>query len=194
MEVEPGGFATFSAEVVKVKQGNPIMSRYGDLRLKGNVPSLDMDKTYSFCGEYVHHEKFGDQYKIIYMNEFQEITDLEEQKSFLRFILTDHQFEMLYEAFENPYEIIKNGDIKSLCTDTFDFRKPFTKFIKIYYCFLVTIFASIVDIAKKCLHLFSIHFLYRLIGVSSKIREIIILHIFHVLSNKVDDDYTINRY
>lgn len=115
-EVEPGGFATFSAEVVKVKQGNPIMSRYGDLRLKGNVPSLDMDKTYSFCGEYVHHEKFGDQYKIIYMNEFQEITDPEEQKNFLRFILTDHQFEMLYEAFDNPYEIIKNGDIKSLCT------------------------------------------------------------------------------
>ena len=115
-EVEPGGFATFSAEVVKVKQGNPIMSRYSDLRLKGNVPSLDMNKTYSFCGEYVHHEKFGDQYKIIYMNEFQEITDPEEQKSFLRFILTDHQFEMLYEAFKNPYEIIKNGDIKSLCT------------------------------------------------------------------------------
>lgn len=115
-EVEPGGFATFSAEVVKVKQGNPIISRYGDLRLKGNVPSLDMDKTYSFCGEYVHHEKFGDQYKIIYMNEFQDITDPEEQKSFLRFILTDHQFEMLYEAFENPYEIIKNGDVKSLCT------------------------------------------------------------------------------
>ena len=23
-EVEPGGFATFSAEVVKVKQGNPV--------------------------------------------------------------------------------------------------------------------------------------------------------------------------
>ena len=115
-EVEPGGFATFSAEVVKVKQGNPIMSRYSDLRLKGNVPSLDMNKTYSFCGEYVHHEKFGDQYKIIYMNEFQEITDPEEQKSFLHYILTDHQFEMLYEAFENPYEIIKNGDIKSLCT------------------------------------------------------------------------------
>ena len=115
-EVEPGGFATFSAEVVKIKQGNPIMSRYGDLRLKGNVPSLDMDKTYSFCGEYVHHEKFGDQYKIVYMNEFQEITDPEEQKSFLRFILTEHQFEMLYEAFDNPYEIIKNGDIKSLCT------------------------------------------------------------------------------
>ena len=115
-EVEPGGFATFSAEVVKVKQGNPVMSRYSDLRLKGNVPSLDMDKTYSFCGEYVHHEKFGDQYKIIYMNEFQEITDPEEQKSFLHFILTDHQFEMLYEAFDNPYEIIKNGDIKSLCT------------------------------------------------------------------------------
>ena len=115
-EVEPGGFATFSAEVVKVKQGNPIMSRYSDLRLKGNVPSLDMNKTYSFCGEYVHHEKFGDQYKIIYMNEFQEITDPEEQKSFLRFILTDHQFEMLYEAFDNPYEVIKNGDIKALCT------------------------------------------------------------------------------
>ena len=115
-EVEPGGFATFSAEVVKVKQGHPIMSRYSDLRLKGNVPSLDMNKTYSFCGEYVHHEKFGDQYKIIYMNEFQEITDPEEQKSFLRFILTDHQFEMLYEAFKNPYEIIKNGDVKSLCT------------------------------------------------------------------------------
>lgn len=115
-EVEPGGFATFSAEVVKIKQGNPVMSRYSDLRLKGNVPSLDMNKTYSFCGEYVHHEKFGDQYKIIYMNEFQEITDPEEQKSFLRFILTDHQFEMLYEAFDNPYEIIKNGDIKSLCT------------------------------------------------------------------------------
>ena len=115
-EVEPGGFATFSAEVVKVKQGNPVMSRYSDLRLKGNVPSLDMNKTYSFCGEYVHHEKFGDQYKIIYMNEFQEITDPEEQKSFLHYILTDHQFEMLYEAFENPYEIIKNGDIKSLCT------------------------------------------------------------------------------
>lgn len=50
------------------------------------------------------------------MNEFQEITDPEEQKSFLNFILTEHQFEMLYEAFDNPYEIIKNGDIKSLCT------------------------------------------------------------------------------
>ena len=114
--VEPGGFATFSAEVVEKRKGEPILSRYGDLRLKGNVPGLDMSKTYIVFASYSHHEKFGDQYEIICMNEYHEITDPDEQKTFLRMVLTEHQFDLLYEAFDNPYDVIKNGDVKALCT------------------------------------------------------------------------------
>lgn len=115
-EVDPGGWATFSAEVVKTKEGHPILSRYGDLRLSGNVPSLDPNKTYVVCGSYTHHEKFGDQYKLVYMNEVREITDPDEQKAFLRLIMTDHQMDMLYETFDNPFDVVKRGDIKALCT------------------------------------------------------------------------------
>ena len=114
--VEPGGYATFSADVVEEVQGEPVVSKYGDIRFCGNVPSLSMDATYAICATYNYHEKYGDQYKLVYMNEVKELTDPTEQKAFLSTILTDNQMDKLYENFENPFELIKKGDIESLCS------------------------------------------------------------------------------
>lgn len=112
---KPGDWAVFSADVVKEVQGEPILSKYNDLRLSGNPHSLDMGKTYVICGTYNYHEKYGDQYKLVYMDEVGRLTSPDDQKAFLYAVLTDFQVKSLYENFENPFDLIESKDIDSLC-------------------------------------------------------------------------------
>lgn len=114
--IESGGYAAFSADIVKVVQGEPVVSKYGDVRFCGSAPSLNVNVTYAVCATYSHHEKYGDQYKLVYMNEVRDITDPSEQRAFLSTVLTDNQLNKLYENFENPFDLIKTGDVKSLCS------------------------------------------------------------------------------
>lgn len=60
------------------------------------------------------HEQYGDTYKVVNCLKMFDLTDKNKEKRFLKTILTDTQVKNLYSALDNPIEVIKYGDMKTL--------------------------------------------------------------------------------
>lgn len=109
----PGDWASFSADVTEEKSGD-IKTKHGFLMLCGATPSLEYGQEYYLAAKYAPSDKYGDQYKILYMNKVIDFSNPVEQRQFLEHILTENQINVLYEQFDNPFEIIKNRDVSTL--------------------------------------------------------------------------------
>ncbi len=59
-------------------------------------------------------ERYGVQYELVYIQEQIDLTTFKNQRAFLSTFLTSLQIDEAYKVFENPLEIIKNGDVESL--------------------------------------------------------------------------------
>lgn len=111
----PGDWASFAADVLEEKEGE-IKTKKGFLRLSGPTPSLDVTQEYTLTARYAPNEKYGDQYNVLSMNKVIDFTDPIEQRQFLEHTLTEAQVNSLYEQLSNPFEVIKNREVETLCT------------------------------------------------------------------------------
>lgn len=111
-----GDFAILKMFITDVLEGE-VNQECGDKAIfKGVVCEVDKFEEYTILAEEVEDEKYGIQYDIRYIGLPVDLSDISKQKKFLSKILTKNQVDNLYATFENPLEIIENGDIESLCS------------------------------------------------------------------------------
>lgn len=111
--VEYNDFGIFAVNVVETEMWDLIEENpYGNITLKGNMPDLQIGKTYVAKVSRKKDPKFGVGYEVgmIYMKQF---TTLEEQRTFLATILTEHQVKSLTDAYpsENLIDLIKTDKL-----------------------------------------------------------------------------------
>lgn len=108
------GIAVVSVD--KVNEGKPKTDKFNQITIKGVMPQLVEGNPYNLAADYVEDPKWGGQYNIISI--YSAITfgenDKVGQKKFLSTLFTPLQIENMYEALENPYDILKKNDAMSL--------------------------------------------------------------------------------
>jgi len=114
--VEDGDFAIISAKVLNVEEGDPCLSKWGTISVKGKMCELSMIEEYNIVAKEVNDEKFGKQYEVIFIGSKIDLTNKDQQKIYLSKILTETQVDNLFKTFDNPIEILDKGDFNKLCT------------------------------------------------------------------------------
>lgn len=107
------GIAEVSVE--RVKEGT-LLSKDGNIIIKGNMPRLVEGNIYTVVADYVVDKKWGEQYDIvcIYTDLTFDKSDEDSQKKFLASIFTPLQIKNMYDALENPFDVLNNGDASEL--------------------------------------------------------------------------------
>ena len=115
--VDSGNFAIFMAKVEKVLDGDYDKKKNKSIKLKGNVPTLNYGATYKLtCVLEESNEKYGDTYKILFMNKMIDLGDEYKQKEFLSTILTERQVEELFKTHgDNVISLLDEGNTEELC-------------------------------------------------------------------------------
>lgn len=115
--VDSGSFAIFMAKVEKVLDGDYNKKKNKSIKLKGNVPTLNYGATYKLtCVLEESNEKYGDTYKILFMNKMIDLGDEYKQKEFLSTILTERQVEELFKTHgDNVINLLDEGNTEELC-------------------------------------------------------------------------------
>ena len=107
------GIAEVSVE--RVKEGK-LMTKSDYIVIKGVMPPLVAGNIYTIVADYVLDEKWGEQYDIVAM--YTDLTfdnsDKNSQKKFLASIFTPLQIKNMYEALEDPFEVLNKGDASEL--------------------------------------------------------------------------------
>lgn len=110
---------TWGIIIVSVDQiisGKPIMDKYKNIVLKGDMMKPIIGAMYHASAEYVEDPKWGGQYVInkfypeIVFNE----DDEDGKKKFLTSLFTPRQVENLYKTIEDPYRALDEADTKEL--------------------------------------------------------------------------------
>ena len=108
-------FKILSVEPVIIEQGEvKVDDIWGTFVIKGNAPNINCVDTYSVTLKEGYNEKYGKQYDILYIGTPMDLEDTASQKVFLSKILTEKQYETLYNTLDNPFQAIKNEDIELL--------------------------------------------------------------------------------
>lgn len=111
-----GDWGIVVTSIEKLKEGKPRVDTKGHLILKGNMSRPKEGNIYNVVAEYTPDAKWGDQYTVtsfITAFEFGENDD-DAQKKYLTALFTEGQVNSMYEALDNPFEVLKNQDAKSL--------------------------------------------------------------------------------
>ena len=111
-----GDFGIISVTVLDTLQGEPQVNKWGCITLTGNMCEINDDEIYVVIGKEVENERFGLQYKVVFMCIDIKLTNKEDQYKFLEKILPEKQCIEIFKTFENPIEILENKDIKALCS------------------------------------------------------------------------------
>lgn len=104
-------FAIILASIHELKDGSeePKYSSYNQITIKGVMPALKEDGTlYKVVAEYVNDPKWGDQYNIVSIHPSIEfgVNDPKGQKQFLLSVFTEGQVQEMYEALDNPFDVL----------------------------------------------------------------------------------------
>ena len=110
-------FTIASFDLVKEIDGEvEIHPIYKTFTVVGIMPYLMEDADYEISATEVENKKYGKQYQVNSINLYlpNGIESKEGQKEFLDIIFTKLQVKEMYEALDNPYMTLKDGDISSL--------------------------------------------------------------------------------
>ena len=111
-----GEFAILSAYVIDVIEGEPKLdTKWKTITLTGNMCEIEANEVYTVVANEVENEKFGTQYQVVFIGRVYDLTDATKQRAFLSKIITEKQVESLFLAYNNPVEILENGDVEALC-------------------------------------------------------------------------------
>ena len=107
----------YSVSVDKVKSGNPQTGKYkNNITIKGNMPELQDGMQYKLVAKEVNDKRFGLQYEIKSIASLIQINEDDEvgKKKYLCKLFTEKQVEAMYEALDDPFEVLKNNDAAKL--------------------------------------------------------------------------------
>lgn len=110
-------FTIASFDLVKEIDGEVEMHPiYKTFTVVGIMPYLMEDADYAISATEVENKKYGKQYQVNSINLYlpNGIESKEGQKEFLDIIFTKLQVKEMYEALDDPYMTLKDGDISSL--------------------------------------------------------------------------------
>ena len=110
-------FTIASFDLVKEIDGEvEIHPIYKTFTVVGIMPYLMEDADYEISATEVENKKYGKQYQVNSINLYlpNGIESKEGQKEFLDIIFTKLQVKEMYEALDEPYMTLKDGDISSL--------------------------------------------------------------------------------
>jgi exodeoxyribonuclease V alpha subunit len=113
--IDNGDFGIVSVFVLDVLQGEPKTNKWGTITLTGNMCEIRDDEIYIVIAKEVENEKFGLQYKVVFMAIDVKLDTKEDQYKFLEKILPEKQCIGIFKAFENPIDILEKRDVKALC-------------------------------------------------------------------------------
>lgn len=112
--IEEGTFGIVTARVLEVYDQSVepyIHHQYQTITIKGNhLPKIETGNEYVVHGHETTSE-YGVSYTVMMMTENVVLDTQEKQRAFLSQLVSERQLESLFKAFENPYEVIKAGDI-----------------------------------------------------------------------------------
>ena len=111
-----GDFGILSVTVLEVLEGEPQTNKWGAITIIGTMNEINDDEIYIVIGKEAEDEKFGLQYKVIFMCTDIKLDNKEDQYKFLEKILPEKQCIDIFKKFENPIDILEAEDVKSLCT------------------------------------------------------------------------------
>ena len=94
----------------------PKVDKYGCFIIKGSMPTLDKGESYIISAKEVDDDKYGKQYDIIFISPLIDIaiTDKTSQRKFLSTIFSEGQVKSMYEALDNPFDELYNGNASAL--------------------------------------------------------------------------------
>ncbi|WP_291567102.1 MULTISPECIES: AAA family ATPase [unclassified Clostridium] len=113
--IKNGDFGIVSVSVEEVLEGEVASSKWGTITVTGNLCEMNREDTYTLVAKEVEDEKYGKQYKSIYISKVVDLNDINSQKIFLKKILTERQVDNLFKTFESPISIIESEDVEQLC-------------------------------------------------------------------------------
>lgn len=115
--IEEGTFGIVTAKIVEWDNtsAEPVLHpTYQTITIKGNrLPKIVMNEEYIVHG-YETSSDYGISYTVAMMSELVDLSTPEKQRAFLSELITPKQLESLFNTFENPYEVIKTGDLDQL--------------------------------------------------------------------------------
>jgi exodeoxyribonuclease V alpha subunit len=117
-KIVEGTWGVCSCSIIENNNPNSFITT---ISVNGELPNIDLTKrnwwniTYKLIANKVIDKKYGLQYKIIYLQPEMNLENKDQLQIFLKYILTDLQIKNLYDVFNNPLEIIRNGNIDELC-------------------------------------------------------------------------------
>lgn len=86
-----------------------------EYKLVGRMVVMDTNFEYKVGGTLEYNERYNEwQYACTYSQEVFEFRTLEDQRTFLSFILNDKQLNGIFDMFPNPLDIIKEGNVQEL--------------------------------------------------------------------------------
>lgn len=114
-QIESGDFGIISAKVIDVTEGEPKTSKYGTITLTGVMCAINKEEIYKVVAKEVENDKYGLQYEIVFIGTDVKLEKKEDQRTFLRKVLSEKQCEDIFEKFENPIKILDEKNTESLC-------------------------------------------------------------------------------
>jgi len=106
-------FGIVACTIEQIKQGEVLEKSF---TLKGQMVKPKIGHRYYVVAEAVEDPKYGKQYNAISMCSATVFESGDEigQKKFLRALFTENQVAAMYDALEDPFQILLNGDVNSL--------------------------------------------------------------------------------
>jgi exodeoxyribonuclease V alpha subunit len=113
------GFSIVKLDLIKVLEGElhpRAKDGRGRISLKGMMGRLEGGEISEFTIQLEKvDETWGATYRPIFKKKQFDFEGIDEQTAFFESFLTENQINNIFETFDNPIEILKSGDIQSLC-------------------------------------------------------------------------------
>lgn len=101
--------------LLSVLEGEPIIDKNDCVTVTGNYhEEIDSSKTYTILAKETDHPQYGKQYQLIFIGEILNLSNIGNQRAFLKTFLTNGQIEEMFKVLENPLKTIQEHDIESL--------------------------------------------------------------------------------
>lgn len=118
MKFENSEYAVLNFTVVEALDGDveDAVTQHGTISIGGFCfpPDYTFDKDYTILANLKEINSYGKQWSALMCNEIINISDVWQQKIFFQTFLTDNQIKNMFEAYDNPLELIENGEYKKL--------------------------------------------------------------------------------
>lgn len=115
LEANGTGYKIMGVKPISLDKSVPLHPAFGNFTIKGIAPKINYGEHYKVILLVTgYDETYGFQYEILYFGKQVDFQDKNAQRIFLSTLLTETQFENLYEALEDPFEAVANENYEEL--------------------------------------------------------------------------------